>query len=223
MFSYNDKFHTNFRSSSDAAFMGVRIYGRNNKTWYVKYIIKPLWRVGNIFSKIKWYINYRFVKEHRYHLIDTGLEPGYCDIDHIMLHGMFSLLDRYVDQEHNGAEELEIWGKDLTSRSDGMSAHWDHVQGERELEAVFLYRWWHVTRPADLKKEEELLHNVYGNRPFTFEPVGDGSGNSIMVSRPFTPEEEAAKIEHALLEKKIEDETEEMLHRLINIRKGLWT
>lgn len=158
-----------------------------------------------IFKKLtdlKWWLNYRFNPNHKYHLIDTKLSPSYYDIDTIMLHGMFALLDRYVDEEHDGVDSLEEWGKELCLSSDGMSAHYSHVQGEKELEAVALYRWWHEIKPCDEAVRDELTSMLYGT-----ERSGDPSAYKELLE----------------LEEKIEREENEMLHRLINIRGGLWT
>src|ERR1700733_10296632 len=40
-----------------------------------------------------WWLRYRLQKKHKYHLIDTKLEPGYYDTDSILLHGCFSAFE----------------------------------------------------------------------------------------------------------------------------------
>ena len=210
MFSYGDKLYTSFSGGSDS-FLGISIYGKNDTAWWHKVIIVPIWRVGKKINDFLWQFKYRFVKAHRYNIIETDLEPGYYDIDTVMLHGMFALLTRYVDHEHDGVVDLERWGEELCFKSDGMSAHSSHLQGEKELEAVALYRWWHEVRPADHKRCEELLHILYGKRSL------------LKATEPFDTEKVKLYDEFRALEAKIEDEETEMLHRLIDIRGGLWT
>lgn len=64
--------------------------------------IFPEWYKFNVVDRlrdIKLWFKYRFQKEYKYHLIDTGLEPGYHEIDDRMLHGMFNLLKEYCEYE----------------------------------------------------------------------------------------------------------------------------
>jgi hypothetical protein len=222
MFGYDDKLYTSFGNGSSASLLGISIYGGSGDTWWHKALIKPVWNMGHKINNLLWNFKYRFVKQHRYNIIDTGLEPGYYDIDTIMLHGMFSLLTRYVDHEHEGVLELERWGKELCDASDGMSAHSSHLQGEKELEAVALYRWWHDVRPADLKRRDELLHLLYRDRALIFED-DESTGTSTLSMKPFDADETRLHEEFKNLETKIDAEETEMLHRLIDIRNGLLT
>lgn len=221
MFNYDDIFYTRF-SGSSSAFLGINIHGKYSETWWLRGIVKPVWRIGKKINDLLWQFKYRYVKRHKYHLIDTGLEPGYCDIDHIMLHGMFALLTRYVDEEHEGVDALKSWGEELCDSTNGMAAHSDHAQGEKELEAVALYNWWHVTRPADLERCDTLLHILYGKRSLEFEK-DEGTNYSTLSMKAFDTEEAKLYDEFRALEAKIETEETEMLHRLIDIRGGLWT
>ena len=38
-------------------------------------------------------------REHKYQLIDTGLKPGYSDIDTRMFHGIFNLMKDFCENE----------------------------------------------------------------------------------------------------------------------------
>jgi hypothetical protein len=49
-------------------------------------------------ANVRSWLRYRLLKRHRYHLVDTGLTPGYYDQDNRMLHACFALLVDYVDE-----------------------------------------------------------------------------------------------------------------------------
>jgi hypothetical protein len=213
MFDYGDKFYTSFGGGSSSSFLGQGIYSpKNQNLWYFKYIVKPLWRCGYKYYRAKLWFRYRFVKQDRYNVIYTDLEPRYYDIDTVMLHGMFALLDRYVERENEGVDALEQWGKELLE-SGSVVAEFDNSQGVSELEVVTLYRWWHETRRADLKRRDYLVNELYGKKErLSFEPFDEGATDETAMHREFET-----------LEQKIEDEEDAMLHRLIDVRRGLWT
>lgn len=159
-------------------------------------------------NKLRYWFYYRFVPKHKYHLIDTGLKPAYYDIDTLMLHGMFALLVRYVDREHEGLEKLEAWGHKLCSVTDEY-ANSCHEQGQKELEACELYRWWTIERPQ---------------RPEPFDAVGEPEGDPEW-ERKFGERAFSDRQYHKVheIEEAYQQEDQDMLHRLINIRRGLWT
>ena len=51
------------------------------------------------FNDIKYWFIYRFHPKHRYHVVDTGLAPGYYDKDYLILHSVFNILKEYVEVE----------------------------------------------------------------------------------------------------------------------------
>lgn len=199
----------------------IRIYGDHSDAWWHKAFILPIYRVGRRIRDAIWWLRYRFDPKHRYHLIDTHLSPDYYDIDTLMLNGMFSLLRRYVEEEHEGADGLERWGKELLSDA-GFMQESSTRQGNKELEAVALYRWWMESRPAMVKRSEELLHTLYGKRRRITFSEASGGLHQMHIS-PFEGDEIALKQEMDDLEARIDREDGEMLHRLIDIRGGLWT
>lgn len=96
-----------------------------------------------------------------------------------------------------------------------------------------LYIWWKDVRPARLDEMEEsgwsqhcdLMREKYGEMYF-FVPCNDGSCCSEMRTHE-TPEEKAEGSRKALLSHEIEErnhkEDEDMLIRLMKIRRCLWT
>ena len=174
----------------------------------------------------KYWVLHRVAPRHRYHMIDTRLDPGYYDIDTLMLHGMFSLLRRYVEDEMGGVEKIISFNDDLRNHPDpnepdGASSG----QADMQEEAVRLYEWWMTDRPAMKARERTLLDEIYadGRRRPTFEPV-EGSPN--LQKMVFPPDEDgvaAKRKEMWDIEDRIDREDQEMLRRLIEIRRSLWT
>jgi hypothetical protein len=192
-----------------SCFFGVSIYGENRDKWWHKFLIVPGWKFYRILHRAKWWVRYRYDSGHQYHMIRTDLAPGYYDIDTVMLHGMFKLLDRYVDEERDGVDDLERWADDLGVETG---------QGKSEFEAATLYRWWNEVRPADHKRREELMSEIYGKRKFETE-------GHVMRLSPYTGTNNVEELykELGVLEEKINREEDEMLIRLVKIRTSLWT
>lgn len=101
-----DKFHQRFEADAP-----VRHWVYKNK---LKLRAK-IQRAMRIFDEIR----YRIV---RYHVVNTGLRPGYYDKDTLMLHANFSLLVDYVERElafqQEGQAEIDerILGKKIWRR-----------------------------------------------------------------------------------------------------------
>jgi hypothetical protein len=135
-------------------------------------------------------------------MIDTGLTPGYCDVDLLMLHGCFSLLCRFVEDEHGGTEALEEFTRELEAHpdphapKDASSSQADHQRG-----AIDLYRWWKIDRPADLKRMDDLTTLLYSNgkRHMSFVPI-EGTKLNQIVFRPFQGGEQAPHAEMRRIE-----------------------
>lgn len=210
---------------SSAKVFGVSVYGASSEAWWHKAMIRPAYRVFYRLDRIQDWFLYRLHPKHRYHLVDTGLEPGYYDADELMLHACFSLLCRYVERGMGGDIRLEHWAETLKSEPDkNAPAGWQVQQGELESEAVVLYRWWKVKRPADIKRKEELLHHLYSGRRGAELFVDDEETGLKRYQPPkWEDSEDAMHAEMRALEETIDREEQEMLHRLIDIRGGLWT
>lgn len=50
-----------------------------------------------LFKDPYWWIRHRISPAHRYHIIDTGLTPGYYDPDHRILFGIMNMVEKYVE------------------------------------------------------------------------------------------------------------------------------
>lgn len=56
-------------------------------------------RVERFLHETKWWFLHRFHPSHRYHVIHTGLEPGWRDRDYLMEHLIVKLLIDFVEDE----------------------------------------------------------------------------------------------------------------------------
>jgi len=175
--------------------------------------------------RARMWLTYRLVKRHRYHLVDTGLAPGYYDCDILMLHACMALLKRYVVDECGGLERLERWTNDLAQPGSEGHGPRDAVDGQAagQNEAATIYRWWTIEYPRDQERRDALVHMLYSRDRMKFVPSADHPGLHQILFEEFKGDEAALYNEMRRLERKIEDDEQAMLHRLIEIRGGLWT
>lgn len=222
--------------------------------------LKARWK--NIISPFEWFrcfLRYRIFD--RYHVIPTGLEPGYRDADSRMLHGMFNLLVDFVEvekawmnvvfDEEERKKRKHPWWSIGWSRirsfrdPDGGIAHlrWettlDHPdkpaherspsQAATAREILVLYYWWKDVRPNRPDPMEASGWSQYcdDRRTAAEDESGDVSTWELLDFEDDTPQDREKTRElldecHRL-EGLYEKEDEEMLIRLVKIRKHLWT
>lgn len=206
-----------------------------------KYIYPVKWK----YEKLSSWIRYRTT--NRYHVLNTGLEPGYYDIDTKMLHVNFNLLKDFVEFEvawkylmghHEEQKDVKnFWiykhipfvYKWFRSPIHGLKhLEWEttlddpslppmersETQAVNAREIIALYNWWVKDRPARVEI------------PFAFLPEGDDEDDIF-------PDLDRNSDEYKAFSKSCDDrevqsekwdkEDDEMLIRLIKIRKCLWT
>jgi hypothetical protein len=199
-------------------------------------------------NRLYWMFRHRFI--NIYHKIDTGLKPDYYDIDSLIVHGMFSLLCRYIEREKDGVKECldEIshlennWGEGYNdipeeSRQGHIDAAKDQADNLRET--LRLYHWWKEVYPkyqdysnnpwskyCETQKGNGTLDNMLNHKPCAFDKDGDPTMYELNFNRE-SPEEAVAS-RKALdasheYEKKCDDEITENLIALIKLRNSLWT
>lgn len=177
--------------SSSAYFLGKRVHSRNHSRIF-QFLRSKQFALNGLFYQFR----YRFVKKHQYHIIHTGLEPGYYDIDTIMLHGMMTLLCRYVEDEMGGVEEIIKFNKELENGESFMQTALDR-QRNYQQEAVDIYLWW-KGRWTDAKKEIKYKSSHVLTEGISYDEI-------------FKIEEE------------LDIEEQQMLKKLVEIRQTLWT
>lgn len=212
--------------SSDVLF-GIKIYGNRfyREPWFQATVVRA-YRMARRIHAAKMWFYYRLAKDGRKCWeVQTGLEPGYYDCDTLMLNGCMGLLCRYVEDECGGDQGLEKFTQEL--QEPGSEGHGPRecveAQAKSQSEAITIYRWWKVQRPADQKRRDYLLTELYGkeNRMKTI-PVMGGNLHQVIFD-PFKGDEVSMHDEFRALENKIDRDEEEMLLRLIQIRTSLWT
>ena len=114
--------------------------------------------------KVKYWLQYRLHPSHRYHVVKTGLKPGYSDQDRRMLYACFALLMDYADEEfrcmggehesfeamteahiHNMETAPHTWVGLEPGDPRALEQMQDHIDKDKEILA--LYRWWKYERP----------------------------------------------------------------------------
>ena len=131
---------------------------------------------------------------------DSGYQYGWRDVPEKMFYAMFNLLKEYLEEEPF----------DVTTEYSMEEINDDFVlkqQHEMLTEAKIIYKWWTIDRINFLNKKDELL-TMWANLR---KKEGDSEESEL-----------AYKVMRQL-EDDIEKQTDEMLARLLKIRRRLWT
>ena len=141
----------------------------------------------------------------RYLKIHT-LEKGWCDKDEVLLHAAFQLLIDFIEKEK--PETIIDWNA-------------DELQKKTWKEIKLLYNWWKKERPA---RKSPLEDKRLKHPPWKFKKIpGSDLREMVEPDKKKYANYYRALEEHWKLEQKWEKEDQRNLHRLINIRKFLWT
>ena len=209
-----------------------------------KEIINPIyWK----YRAVKEWILYRTI--HKYHIVDSGLKPGYYEIDTLILHVNFNMLKDFVEVEQ--AIHDYHWTQEYREKATWCERHMPfyrifypfrrpdlgikHLEWASSLddpklppheqcidqavnarEILVLYKWWVEDRPN--RKEAEHI-------PFDSQ----GKGLLGFLDSDFDHEAEDYKKYTKSVESSYEQEEkwhiedQEMLIRLMKIRRSLWT
>jgi hypothetical protein len=161
-----------------------------------------LWPIQRGLRDFKWYLLHRLAPKHRYHLVNTGLEPGYYEIDTRMLYANFQLLVAFVEREMG----LTDWSDNAESKN-------------YKKQIMKLYHWWTKERFVDEKRENALLRKLpkvkfvkKSAKDSFFTCVFDGS-----------PEAKKAHRDYDTFKEKMDRKETENLVELIKIRHVLWS
>ncbi len=134
------------------------------------------------------------------------LRKGWHDTDEVILHAMFQLLVDFIEKERPG--ETVDWSCNVAQRK-----AWKDMK--------YLYKWWKEIRP---KRRSPLDDKSIKIPPLKFKKVpGTEFVQSILPDRKkYSEYYRMLKKDHRLL-KKWEEEDQRNLHKLIDLRKYLWT
>lgn len=183
-------------------------YNINSAPKYVEWLEDHFRKMKNLMWEIKW----RFHPNHRYNIVKTGLKPAYYDIDTIMLHANMALLCRYVEDERHGEKELEERIKELHEMGDCKS----HI--EYENESLYIYRWWKKDWQLGWDDYNNKLHSLYSGHKIEDSLDPDGTFHVRTNPNALCTSDELTNLEESLYHRE-----DEMLKRLISIRRCLWT
>lgn len=206
--------------------------------------------ITNPFATARYWIRCRFFE--KYHIIPTGLKPGYHDIDERMLHGMFTMLVDFVEVEK--AWMQVIWSDDNRRKFHvpWYSQGFFKIKGWRCKEAGLAYLDWECTLSSpcldDNERSDSQAETAYEilelykwwtevrpNRPDPLDASGwsehcrkkEESGRSLFDTRYESDQDEQNTRQLLDLTHKIEQQHDyedlEYLTRLIKIRRSLWT
>lgn len=99
-----------------------------------------------VFHDWVWWVRHRAEPWHWYHIVKTGLPPGYYDTDTRILHTSFNLLREHVEINKD-------W---LSGPEHEHSEEWQEAR--REMRD--LHQWWTVGRPEKQDAAEKLWENA---------------------------------------------------------------
>lgn len=206
------------------------------------------------YDAVRTFFRYRVFD--RYHLIDTGLEPGYHDADARILHGLFNLLVDFVevekawmhvvfDKDERNKRKHPWWSIGWTrfrSHRDPAAGidhlRWESMldspdrhesdrsptQAETAREILVLYYWWKNIRPT---RVDPMIASGWSAYCDERRERSKGDTWDFLDMEDENPEEkEKTRImleENRRIEAEYDREDDEMLMRLLKIRKAMWT
>jgi hypothetical protein len=180
--------------SSSSMVLGCPIFGAN-----APWLVKKLYKIFKKISDAKYWLYYRFHPSHRYHMIDTKLGYGYHERDDQLLYAAMACLEGYVqDCENSGCHDPRD-------------------------EARAIMHWWKVQRPLDRVQHDKWLMELYSDKKLKTKPVEGQPLLSQIVFEEESKDNEQKRKAMWALEEKIHKDEQDFLHRLVDIRPGMWT
>lgn len=176
---------------SSAMVFGVPVFG-GKASWFIKSSHKLFRRISNA----RYWLLYRFHPSHKYHLINTGLGYGFHEHNERLLHGAMVCLIEYI-------EECKAAG----------------VPDPGE-EALAIYHWWQVQRPADQAQHDQWMTELYSGQKIKTVPL-EGTELVEIIASDLAEGDRVKQKAMWDLEQKIRDDEQAYLHRLINIRLSM--
>lgn len=209
----------------------------------MRVVLRSYRRFKNNFTNCVYWVRHRTTD--RYHVVNTGLRPGWHDFDQRLLFTSFSLLVDYIEIEcasyHESTSTDQIpskWWEKLPlyhsffyrkPEFGVQRLEWESTLDDPTLpqfqqspsqavaarEALLLYRWWKEERP----NRKATLDCSYDNQGCTLGPLDPSFDQNA-------PDYVAYSIAYNELSDNVEkwkDEDSDMIIRLAKIRRHLWT
>lgn len=170
------------------------------------------WRLRNPFKDAHYYVVSHVVPSRRYHMLDLrqpkrkgelanidAYRYGWVDVPEKMLYAMFNLLGEYLNEEQPH-DLTTAYTREQIDADPAMKAQQGAVD-----EARTIYNWWMVGRKQEIKNIDDTRHLWWQSKKAK-EPSKDEYWNKLNR-----------------LEAEFEAKTDEMVARLMKIRRTLWT
>jgi hypothetical protein len=161
------------------------------------------WPIKRPIEKAHYWFVSHFIPSRRYHMLDLrqpgGYQYGWQDVPEKMLYAMFNLLGEYLNQEQP-YDLTDDYTEEQIEGDVGMK-----MQHRSLCEARTIYHWWTVGKKEEEKAISDMRHQWWLARKAK-EPQA---------------EEHHKKLQE--LEDAFENKTDEMVARLMKIRRTLWT
>lgn len=188
-------------------------YAHMKETYPVRYFFnetipqflkrKIWWTFSIPINKLYYFLVSHLIPSRRYHMLDLrqkgGYRYGWEDVPEKMLYAMFNLLGEYINKESHC--DLTKWHTQEEIDTDPQLSH----QHNEMLEAYEIYHWWTVGRIEEQNKRNELSHIWCKAR------------------KNKDPKKQEYWDQMNQMDKDFETKTDEMIARLMKIRRTLWT
>lgn len=206
-------------SGSASRFLGVEIYGdASTKAWH-RFLIRPGFHAYEWTITRYYQLRSRYHPRYRRHVIDTGLKPGPNLNSRLILHGMFAVLVRFVEEERGGYDALLKFTQDLDSnRSSNNPPEWIDAQVADQREMLALYKWWTLDFPALKAKRRARSEEIYGDEPLFIDVPATEEEPRHLLLRSIP---KSSRKELKALDRLIATQEDEMLQRLVLLRTAL--
>jgi hypothetical protein len=183
--------------------------------WLLEQLPTYFWAPKRHIKDAIYWFKCHFIPSHRYHILDLrqpklkNNKPnpeyynyGWCDSDKQILYALFNILNNFMNNEFSN---FYIPPEDEIEKNENDMGGLSSDQREAGLEMLALHKWWNEDRPRKLEDAENTL---------------DAWHEARMKNRP----------DQEIWWKKLNEieaynaaQEEEMILRLIKIRKWLWT
>lgn len=164
---------------------------------------KIYWPIKRPIEKAHYWLVSHLIPSRRYHMLDLrqpgGYQYGWNDVPEKMLYAMFNLLGEYLNKEQP-FDLSDSYTEEQIEADPGMK-----LQQGSLCEARAIYHWWTVG-----KKQEE-------------DAISDQQDIWWKARKAKDPEAETHFTKLNEMKEAQENKTDEMIARLMKIRRGLWT
>lgn len=177
---------------------------------WIKY--KVWYKVWLPYDKFQYWLRSHIVPSRRYHMLDLrqplkrggkanhdAYRYGWVDVDQKILYAIFNLLGEYLNKE-NPTDLSNFYSLEQINNDPMLKNQHDSF-----LEAKAIYHWWTIERAEQEEIKEKLLNDWHSAKK------AKASNTEVLwdMMRQIDENEE--------------NKTEEMLLRLLKIRRTLWT